>query len=397
MRDPGAIGTAPQPHGHPASCAVVGGWRLHSSAGLRRVLQVTDLRSHPSPMPPTGTTATASPSPRHDRGDTEKRAIIMHRLTRRTALSATAVAFLAATSACTRGRQAAAGPSLEPTLPEGWSILPPAPGPARLRALSAWTGTEAVFLGGSPTIPHSGDTWGDSLTATPEDVRHRDGIAFTPGTDPATGTWRTLPEAPVASIDASSGAPTIDGSVYFLAPQGLMQFDTTTDTWTRHDLPAESTGNWLHAAGDHLILTATGFEEIPDFQWNTRTQQWSLVPTDPLGRAGRRAINTPHGFLLIAIDPDYSRDDIGPRPLAAALLDVEAGTWRRLPNYQQLEGGQLTLHGNRVIDAIPLAGFTPAVGPYAGRQLPAAGVLTLPGGAWSTLPGAEEAADLAPG
>ncbi|NAZ84343.1 hypothetical protein GTR02_21305 [Kineococcus sp. R8] len=237
----------------------------------------------------------------------------------------------------------------------------------------------------------------DSPTPAPAEVRHRDGIAFTPGATPATGTWRALPEAPITYYDASSGAPTIDGSVYFLAPQALMQFDTTSDTWTRHDIPAESTGNWLHAAGDHLILTAAGFEDIPDYQWDHRTHEWSRVPTDPLGRAGRRAINTPHGFLLIAIDPDYARDDIGPRPLAAALLDIEAGTWQRLPSYRQLEGGQLTLNGNRVIDAVPLAGFTPEVGPYAGTQLPAAGVLTLPEGTWSTLPGAVGAADLTPG
>src|SRR4051812_31071749 len=64
-----------------------------------------------------------------------------------------------------------------------WSTLPAPPLPGRENAASVWTGTEVIFWGGmTPAVGGS----------TSRPVRG-DGAAY----DPATGTWRLLPAAPI--------------------------------------------------------------------------------------------------------------------------------------------------------------------------------------------------------
>ena len=63
-----------------------------------------------------------------------------------------------------------------------WRILPAAPIGPRAQADALWTGTEMIVWGGwRPTGPH--------------DAAWRDGAAY----NPATNTWRTIPEAPITS------------------------------------------------------------------------------------------------------------------------------------------------------------------------------------------------------
>jgi len=101
-----------------------------------------------------------------------------------------------------------------------WRTLPDAPLAARGQALVAWTGSEIVVAGGHDYARAS--SVGD----------HRDAAAL----DPATGTWRLLPEAPAAfeGIDRYDDV-TVDGQVIaFLTadPEGrVLVFDPATEAW----------------------------------------------------------------------------------------------------------------------------------------------------------------------
>src|SRR4051794_12982657 len=70
-----------------------------------------------------------------------------------------------------------------------WQALPAAPLSPRTTPVAAWTGTEALFLGGETgeVCPPNADCMkGPDLA--------RDGAAY----NPATGTWRKVADAPVA-------------------------------------------------------------------------------------------------------------------------------------------------------------------------------------------------------
>lgn len=123
-----------------------------------------------------------------------------------------------------------------------WEPVPPATGPSRFGAATAWTGTEAVVWGGS--------------TSTSPFVLDAGGEAY----DPVARTWRSLPPAPVALFGARAAA--LDGGLLITGGEQLVHPSRPVTLWLDDD-----TGGWsqvptsftaLHTVRRGEELLATG-------------------------------------------------------------------------------------------------------------------------------------------
>lgn len=256
-----------------------------------------------------------------------------------------------------------------------WTSLPAPPGPPRSDAVTAWTGREALFLGGDPNPPcpagascAAGDPW------------LRDGAAF----DPAAGTWRRTAEAP-APIAAYSPSAVVGDRVYLFAGGKFVAYDASDDAWTTPPAPPESAGGrypLVFAYGDRVALVDSSHERTdprPDRVYDPTVRKWSLLPEDPLVPAfDRRAVHTSAGFVLLGRSLDTAT---GPHPVRAALLGPD-GSWKLLPDSDIDGGPEFVWTGEHVLEPSLERALRSAPGAtFGGRLDPAAGV-------WSPLPGA---------
>lgn len=138
-----------------------------------------------------------------------------------------------------RGTTADSGAVYDPATRQ-WAGLPPAPGPSRFSAATAWTGQEAVIWGGSTSETFDFDPGG---------------VAW----NPTTRTWRTLPPAPVGLMGARAVA--LAGGVLVMGgeqqripsePTSLWH-DLATDTWTQIATPLSVVNT--ARLGDRLLAT----------------------------------------------------------------------------------------------------------------------------------------------
>lgn len=290
---------------------------------------------------------------------------------------------------------AAATAVLVPTLlqPAGgqddlsWQQLPTAPLSPRAGSIAAWTGTEAVFLGGDPTAPCP-----PSASCTEPAPDQRDGAAY----NPATGRWRTTAPAPV-SLPTYDRPPVVGDRVYIRTNDAVAVYDGSEDAWsTLPPPPGPADGFWsLSKVGDSIAAVRGQQREqyAADQLLDPASGRWTPLPRDPLVPSGaRHLVDTPHGAVLTG-SPDVPNPGAGSNPslVRAAVLDLQTMTWRRLPDSEQLGGG-FTWTGTRLV--APSLGRSDGaaaedISDY-GRYYDNGGTLDPTTGTWGNLPNAPE-------
>ena len=167
-----------------------------------------------------------------------------------------------------------------------WAKLPPPPLQPRRGAEGAWTGKELVVAGGSAGLAGSARLL-------------RSAAAY----NPATNTWRRLPQMPRAEQFAKA---VWDGrEILFLSgsPRGLA-FNPKTNRWRR--LPAMPFPRLGFAAvwtGRHLLvwggLTSAGVPPPHGEAYNPATNRWTALPLAPLhGRKFPAAVWTGRKMIV---------------------------------------------------------------------------------------------------
>jgi hypothetical protein len=101
-------------------------------------------------------------------------------------------------------------PAGQPDAPS-WQELPSPPLSPRTGAIAAWTGTEAVFLGGDTSAPCPPTA--SCIEPAPD---QRDGAAY----NPATGRWRETAPAPVR-LPTHDRPPVVGDRIYILTDEAV--------------------------------------------------------------------------------------------------------------------------------------------------------------------------------
>ncbi|PPK92225.1 hypothetical protein CLV92_11687 [Kineococcus xinjiangensis] len=275
-----------------------------------------------------------------------------------------------------------------------WAPLPAPPLAPRSWVVTAWTGSEALFLGGS-TKPCPPSREGMCSVRPDDGFSQRDGMAY----NPATGGWRSTAPAPQPII-AITPHTTIGDRVYVLTQDAVLVYDAAEDSWGDLPLPPEypfrsgAEVSLVPFDGKLVALAPTSLSVPDDPQLELihavydpadgDDGEWTPLPDDPLDADSRVGLDTPHGLLLLGTDNERYTPGEPPPLVRAALLDPTTSTWRRLPDSDQLNGYHWTWTGSRAIDATP--GASMGSDNVYGRLIPNGGALTLPEGTWSPLP-----------
>lgn len=175
----------------------------------------------------------------------------------------------------------------------GWRQAPDMPLSPRWQPLVAWTGEEAVVVGG-----FTGDTFGAG-----EDVTTlEDGAAY----DPADRTWRPIAPAPEAlsSVDDSS---VLVGDTLVVAHAGdLLAYDLVRDSWRRLPDPPQSVPLATLATMDGLVyaldVNVRGADDHPVQVLDPATGSWSALPLgDRFAEPSLRTlVATPQGLVVMS-------------------------------------------------------------------------------------------------
>lgn len=260
-------------------------------------------------------------------------------------------------------------------LASGWQSIPELPLDARSAPVAAWTGQEILVIGGvpGPPCPPNADC------VMPEFAR--DGAAY----DPATRTWRQLPDAPVG-VGESTAAFT-GGTLFVTAADDsghmrLLAYDTSTSTWTSHAAPDDAYRTPV-ALGDRVLLVAGSDEggEVDDLVFDIESVEWSSLPPDPLSPAFDRIISsTSDGLFLTATALTRSPGSETPARVSVARFDEPSQQWTQLPDTDQISSGVPWMLVEDELVTVLIGGIE-----GADRRYPDGGILSLPNGAWSTL------------
>lgn len=299
-----------------------------------------------------------------------------------TLLSASAALLLAA---CGSGESATPdGPSDS----SPWRAVPPGPLSPRAGALGLWTGSEVLLIGGSDAAPCP-----PSASCVPPDVPPlADGAAF----DPQTGTWRRIADSPVPFewaqavvirrtaylwIPGSPGRPNADSA--------FLTYHVRQDRWQELPLPANSDRfGGIVQAGDGIVAYAGTDEqgEQPDLVFDPAVGAWSELQPDPLSPSFDRSMAW-SGEELLLFDHELVPNPGSEKPSVtrAAALDLESGSWRRLPDSEILASGPWVTDDARLIN--PMLGSADGGDTNNwGRNYPYGGILEPASGRWSALP-----------
>jgi heat shock protein HslJ len=138
------------------------------------------------------------------------------------------------------------------------------------------------------------------------------------------------------------------------------------------------------------VLAARGERRAgdpPDHFYDPGTRTWTPVAEDPLGPGFDRIyVDTPAGLVLTAKEL-VPNPGVEPTFVRAAVLDLTAQRWSRLPDSEQVGGWRWTWTGRRMVDATLGEVDGGEVNNY-GRSYPIGGVLDPFTGEWGPLPNA---------
>lgn len=222
----------------------------------------------------------------------------------------------------------------------GWARVAQAPLSPRENAALVWTGQEVVVFGGDTTPCPPG-----AACLEPDTPALRDGAAY----DPRADRWRRIPDAPVPSLGSS--VVVVDGAVYAVLRgrsrdrRVFASYTAADNTWrTLPAPPMDLDEAQLVAVGSVIVAYRwrQGRRPEPSLLFDPRTGRWQPLPADPLGWTAEREL-VPVGegrAVLLGVDGKALRDLLrrprragAPEPVyRAALLDLTARRWRRLPD-----------------------------------------------------------------
>jgi hypothetical protein len=180
------------------------------------------------------------------------------------------------------------------------------------------------------------------------------------------------------------------------APAAFLRYRPGEDRWTRLPLPDGAARRSIVAARDRVVAFADSDEQgtASDLVFDPARRTWAALRDDPLPRTfGRTMAWSGRELVLFAQElvPDPGARE--PSVVIAAAYDVEAGTWRRLPDSEILGGGArwFAHDGGLVLAALGSADGG-EVGNW-GRPYPNGGVLEVEAGRWGGLPDPPTGAD----
>ena len=266
-----------------------------------------------------------------------------------------------------------------------WSELPAAPVTPRTGAVAAWTGTEALFLGGD-----TGDLCPPNADCAAPATSARDGAAF----DPAAGSWRPTADAP-QPIPGRTPVTVSGDTAHLLLEDRLLSYDASEDAWSvSPGIPHDAWWGGLAATDDGDVVVAIGERQDgapPDQVYDPEERTWSDLPADPLGASFDRGVTAVPGALVLtgaAWVPDPGSAE--PSVLRGAVLDLGTGAWRLLEDSDQL-GGAWAWTGTRLVSPVPGSEDGGETNGW-GRSVPYAGALDPFDGTWHRLDGVPDAA-----
>lgn len=298
-----------------------------------------------------------------------------------------ATALLAGVLAVT-GCGSPAGPA-DPGGGGSWAELPAPPLSPRTGAATAWTGTEALFLGGD-TGPPCLDAGSTADCEVPPGAR--DGAAF----DPVARAWRRIAEAPVPIQGYQPSAVSGD-TVYLATAEQLLAYDASDDAWTARPLPGDAPeyGRLAVVVGGVVLVGSERRAGEPSgYVFDPASGTWAVLPDDPLGPAYDRVPTaTSNGLVLTGKRRGPSPGATEPSLVRAAVIDSALSSrWIEVELGEQIGGRQWAWTGVRMVDPT-LGRSNGGEGDNWGRDIPMGGVLDPASGTWRPLPSAPGLAD----
>jgi hypothetical protein len=259
--------------------------------------------------------------------------------------------------------------------PGSWTTAPAAPLSPRLDAVTAWTGTEALFLGGDvdDLCPPNAGCSGPAESAV-------DGAAY----DPALQAWRPVADAP-QPIPGGTPSTVAGDAVHLVRGNRLLSYDASEDAWSvSPPAPGGASLGAPAALEDGTVAVVGGERRAGDPAgrvYDPATRTWSELPEDPLGPTFDRAVTAIPGGLVLTASPLPDDREASRPTLSAAVLDLAAGSWTLLGDSRRTGGWRWSWTGERLVDAYP-DGET-----ADGERFPQGGALDPHTGDWSPLPG----------
>jgi hypothetical protein len=283
-------------------------------------------------------------------------------------LAALLLSACAGTPTVTGGAGAPAG---------SWTTVPSAPLSPRLDAVTAWTGSEAIVLGGDV----DGFCGPNASCARPAESA-ADGAAY----DPRTETWRSIAEAPYP-VSGGTARAVAGSTVYLVHDDRLLSYDASEDAWSVSPPAPEGADLGSPAALDDGTVVVVDGERTagePSGQvYDPVARTWSDLTDDPLGPTFDRVVTAVPDALVLT--GTVLPDDPAARPtLHGAVLDLATQEWSVLPETARTGGWNWSWTGERMVDVHPHGRSS------AGERYAQGGALDPATGTWSDLPGAPE-------
>lgn len=301
--------------------------------------------------------------------------IVTPSLTRRGLLTFMTMGAAGLVVGCGRGAPSVSTPR------EGWQALPDWPLSARSGPATAWTGTEALFVGGDRALPCPAAA---GCAAPSEFVG--DGAAL----DPTSGSWRVIRPAP-RPVPAYTSAARLGSSVYVLSERDLLAYRPDRDEWSVEPLPDDvlGWGSSTLAADESRLVVVRGErarDAGPDVTFDPDGGTWAPLPDDPMIPAFDRSVTaTSAGLVLTGHDLVPQPGSEKPSFTRAALLPPGSAQWVLLPDSDQIGAGPWAWTGRRLVSP-QLGGADGGEINGYGRVIPFGGILDPVTATWSRLP-----------
>jgi hypothetical protein len=139
------------------------------------------------------------------------------------------------------------------------------------------------------------------------------------------------------------------------AESAFLAYRPREDRWQELPLPAGDSDRFagIVEAGDRVVAyTGTDEQrEQSDLVFDPATRSWSKLPPDPLSPSFDRSMAW-SGQELLLFDHELVPNPGSEKPslTRAAALDLESGSWRRLPDSEILASGPWVLDDGRLIN-----------------------------------------------
>lgn len=261
-----------------------------------------------------------------------------------------------------------------------WRTIAPAPIEPRTFAHAVWTGSEVLVVGGFRANGPTG-----SLEF------FRDGAAY----DPASDSWRRLPEAPIGFADDLS--PVWTGEELVVVAEGAAAYRPETNSWRDLTDPPVGFPETLVWAGEAVVMIngssapGTGEEATSLARYDLEADEWEVVEDQAYASlvVVPDGDGEPHQVLALPVERGFS---VHVLDRAGRFFDVlvsndaeeDEGIYGQLlePGVGATWLGQEALFWIRTLDS-----------PYRGLQLPAPFAVEPETGRWRSLGASAPPAD----